>query len=186
MKAVRFTIKNTRFSIPILLIPVLLLCGCFGALVAGATIDSSLRGAGILPTNTLTPSATATATHTPTPAPPPTRTPTATATATPSPTAGPSPTPSATYTPAPTPTTKPSATPAPPTPTATPRTYIAPGAWRCAESLTGARYVGSSTMTFHDVNCRHVKDIAPHNRICFETREAAINAGYRPCGSCRP
>ncbi len=155
---------------------------------------------------------TPTATATPTPRPPTAtpRPPTATATAvtpsattTPAATATPRPpvataTPAATATPrpptatAPPPTEAPPPTDAPlpteaPAPTAVPdRNYIGPGAWMCPDSTAGAAYIGSSTQKFHKPTCSSVKQIADHNRVCFESREAAVNAGFEPCGRCNP
>jgi len=39
---------------------------------------------------------------------------------------------------------------------------------------------------FHIPACRWARQIQEAHRISFETREAAIEKGYVPCGSCRP
>lgn len=152
-------------------------------------------------TSTPTPTATAIATRTPRPSRTPTPRP---------PTATPRPS-TATFTPAATATARPAtATARPPTATAPPptevlppteaplpteapaptavpdRNYIGPGAWMCPDSTAGAAYIGSSTKKFHKPTCSSVKQIADHNRVCFESREAAVNAGFEPCGRCNP
>jgi len=89
----------------------------------------------------------------------------------------------------------PADTPVPPTevpqPTAPPAPpagdYLAPGVWRCPSSVEGAAYVGSAESDkFHYIWCRHAEKIDPGNRICFASREAAVNYGYAPCGVCDP
>jgi len=89
----------------------------------------------------------------------------------------------------------PADTPVPPTeapqPTAPPAPpagdYLAPGVWRCPNSVEGAAYVGSAESDkFHYISCRHAENIEPGNRICFASREAAVNYGYVPCGVCKP
>jgi hypothetical protein len=189
--------RETPLRISALAILAILSVGCFACSLIYNAADSSLRAVGILPTITLTPSVTPTATNTPTitstptSTATPTRTPTPTNTPTATSTAGPSPTPLPTHTATPTRTPTPApatATLRPPTATSVPvvRDYIGPGMWRCPDSLEGAAYVGSSTKKFHYPNCSSVKQIAPHNRVCFESRDAAINAGYTPCGNCHP
>ena len=77
---------------------------------------------------------------------------------------------------------EPTATPAPPA-----GDYLADGVWRCPGSMEGAAYVGSDKSDkFHYISCRHAKKIEPENRICFASREAAVNYGYAPCGVCCP
>jgi len=89
----------------------------------------------------------------------------------------------------------PSDTPVPPAeapqPTAPPAPpagdYLAPGVWRCPNSVEGAAYVGSAESDkFHYIWCRYAEKIDPGNRICFASREAALNYSYVPCGVCDP
>lgn len=48
-------------------------------------------------------------------------------------------------------------------------------------------YVGSTESDkFHYTDCRWAKTILDENVLYFYSREAAINAGYAPCGTCRP
>lgn len=49
------------------------------------------------------------------------------------------------------------------------------------------RYVGNlNSMKFHYSSCASVKDIMDKNIIEFSSREAAVQAGYTPCGRCDP
>jgi hypothetical protein len=156
-----------------------------------------------IPTNTATAIPTETplptATRRPTWTPRPTYTPGPTLTRAPLPTDTPAPPVEAT----PVPPTQPPATiaptapptvaptePPPPPPTDTPapaRDYLAAGVWRCPGDTTGAAYVGSSQSDkFHYLNCRWAKEIHDENRLCFESRDAAVNYGYIACGVCKP
>ena len=36
------------------------------------------------------------------------------------------------------------------------------------------------------IGCQHANKISAENRICFASREAAVNYGYVPCGGCKP
>jgi hypothetical protein len=154
-------------------------------------------------TSTSSPTYTATATASATPTSTATRTPTATASSTPT-------RQHSTATPLPSPTSLPTATPVPVAPTATripptvapptaspptpipptaapPRDYLGAGIWWCPNSLEGAAYVGSvGSDAFHYLGCSSVNRIAAHNRICYESREAAIAFGKRPCQRCYP
>jgi hypothetical protein len=77
---------------------------------------------------------------------------------------------------------QPTASPAPPA-----GDYLAAGVWRCSNSVEGATYVGSAQSDkFHYISCHHAEKIDPGNRICFASREAAVNYGYVPCGVCKP
>lgn len=206
----KLALGRVKTNVLVLLLALLLLCCGFQITVTA--VGNGLRSAGLLPT--LTPTATQTPTATPLPTrtpvptatrrptntPRPTHTPTATSTLTRVPTSTPTAaptvdaTPTSTFTPRPAATATPrptlaaTATPRPTLPpTAVPdRNYIGPGAWMCPESTAGAAYIGSGTQTFHKPGCSSVKQIADHNRVCFESREAAINAGFTPCGRCKP
>jgi hypothetical protein len=92
--------------------------------------------------------------------------------------------PTATLAPA---TQPPTETPQPVEPAPPSRDYLGAGVWRCPDSTEGAAYVGSTESDkFHYTGCRHAAKIDPGNRICFESREAAVNYGYSPCGVCKP
>lgn len=48
-------------------------------------------------------------------------------------------------------------------------------------------YVGNSaTGKFHRQSCSSAKKIKPSNRIPFDSRDAALNAGYNRCKRCNP
>lgn len=48
-------------------------------------------------------------------------------------------------------------------------------------------YVGNlDDHLFHEPNCREAKKLTAGNRIYFDTRDEAIDAGYRACKICRP
>ena len=50
-----------------------------------------------------------------------------------------------------------------------------------------APFVGSTERDkFHIPACRWARQIQEAHRIPFETREAALDKGYAPCGSCKP
>jgi PKD repeat protein len=49
------------------------------------------------------------------------------------------------------------------------------------------QYVASANSdVFHRLNCSYVAQIELENRIYFDTREAAIGSGRRPCSRCNP
>jgi hypothetical protein len=53
--------------------------------------------------------------------------------------------------------------------------------------VAGAYFVGSlKSDVFHKPSCFYVDRIKPDHLIYFDTYEAAINAGYRPCKRCIP
>jgi len=46
-------------------------------------------------------------------------------------------------------------------------------------------YIGNiSTSVFHKDDCSYLPDQA--NRVTYQTRQAAVDAGYTPCGHCKP
>ncbi len=50
-----------------------------------------------------------------------------------------------------------------------------------------ANYVASkNSKVFHLPSCRSAKRIAPENLVTYETRQAAIDSGKRPCKICAP
>ena len=46
--------------------------------------------------------------------------------------------------------------------------------------------INSNSMKFHSEGCRAEQKIRADHRVYLETREEAINAGYTPCGICKP
>ncbi len=54
-------------------------------------------------------------------------------------------------------------------------------------NATNAAYMGNSRVkVFHRLECKFHKKALRKNRIYFSSREEAINAGYRPCRTCKP
>lgn len=52
---------------------------------------------------------------------------------------------------------------------------------------TAQEYIGNAnTQKFHLPTCPSVGDIKETNRVSFSSREAAVSAGYEPCGRCKP
>ena len=49
---------------------------------------------------------------------------------------------------------------------------------------TGTCIGNVRTYVFHDEHCHYLPD--PMNRSCFDSRQKAIDAGYRPCRKCEP
>jgi len=50
---------------------------------------------------------------------------------------------------------------------------------------TGFQYIGNpKTKKFHLPTCSYLP--AENNRVYFDTRQEAIDAGYSPCGHCKP
>ncbi|MDP8217164.1 MAG: thermonuclease family protein, partial [Candidatus Theseobacter exili] len=48
-------------------------------------------------------------------------------------------------------------------------------------------YIGSiRSHKFHKPDCRYAKKISSKNRVCFKSRQDAIDTGYIPCKVCRP
>jgi hypothetical protein len=53
--------------------------------------------------------------------------------------------------------------------------------------ITEHKYVASkSSNVFHRPDCRWARNISPENLIEYKSREEAIQAGKRPCKSCKP
>ena len=75
------------------------------------------------------------------------------------------------------------ATPAPTTPVPAPTTeqpVASP-----PQSPSGETYIGNiNSLKFHAPSCRTLP--AEHNRVSFASRQAAVSAGYDPCGNCKP
>ncbi|MCE7700122.1 MAG: hypothetical protein K8E24_015280, partial [Methanobacterium paludis] len=53
-------------------------------------------------------------------------------------------------------------------------------------SASGAYIGNSNTKVFHHASCRYVSKMNSENKVSFNTRQDAINAGYRPCKVCDP
>jgi len=52
---------------------------------------------------------------------------------------------------------------------------------------TAFAYVGNtSSHKFHYEGCRAEQRIRADHRVHFDTREEAVDAGYTPCGICKP
>ncbi|MQL50853.1 hypothetical protein GFC01_00890 [Desulfofundulus thermobenzoicus] len=52
---------------------------------------------------------------------------------------------------------------------------------------SAGKYIGNSnSKKFHYPDCQWAQKISPSNRVEFNTREEAVNAGYQPCKVCRP
>ena len=50
-----------------------------------------------------------------------------------------------------------------------------------------ASYIGNSNSgIFHYSWCRYVGRMSENHKVFFDSREEAIDAGYRPCKVCRP
>jgi len=50
-----------------------------------------------------------------------------------------------------------------------------------------AGYVGNAnSKKFHRADCSYAAKMKPANRVAFNTRDEAINAGYVPCKRCNP
>ena len=63
----------------------------------------------------------------------------------------------------------------------------APGVWKCPDDVRGARLVGSLTSRkVHTPECGWVRRIAPENRVCFDSAQAACALGYHLCRICEP
>lgn len=53
------------------------------------------------------------------------------------------------------------------------------------DSPEEAAYIGNlNSKTFHTEACSNLP--AEKNRITFDSRDAAVDAGYKPCGNCKP
>ena len=53
--------------------------------------------------------------------------------------------------------------------------------------LEDTSFVGSeSSDKYHLCSCRYAKKIKPENIICFKDKKEAEDAGYVPCGVCKP
>lgn len=54
-------------------------------------------------------------------------------------------------------------------------------------TVLASAYVGNSnTKKFHYADCSSVGKMNSANRVAFNTRDEAVNAGYVPCKRCKP
>lgn len=54
-------------------------------------------------------------------------------------------------------------------------------------TVLASAYVGNAkTHKFHYADCSSVGKMNPNNRVHFNTRDEAVNAGYIPCKRCKP
>ena len=64
---------------------------------------------------------------------------------------------------------------------------IAPRTAAQDRALPEAVYIGNrNSQRFHYPDCASVVDMKPANQVLFQSREEAIEAGYTPCGRCKP
>ncbi len=65
---------------------------------------------------------------------------------------------------------------------------MAPWEWRHKDEDRGIGETGfhgnTSSHVFHKPGCKHYK--CRNCTVKFKTRDAAVSAGYRPCGICKP
>lgn len=53
--------------------------------------------------------------------------------------------------------------------------------------IIAANFIGNSnTMVFHYTSCSYAQKIKAEHRVDFDTRAAAVKAGYSPCKVCKP
>ena len=51
--------------------------------------------------------------------------------------------------------------------------------------LTGTFLASAYATHFHRENCKWAAEISPQNLIEFSSHEEAVEAGYKPCKTCR-
>ena len=50
-----------------------------------------------------------------------------------------------------------------------------------------ANYIGNkNSHVFHTSDCGSVQKMSEKNKVAFDSREAAVEAGYKPCSTCNP
>lgn len=48
-------------------------------------------------------------------------------------------------------------------------------------------YIGNrNSHVFHSASCNSVKNMSEKNKIVFQSRDEAIEKGYKPCSRCNP
>jgi micrococcal nuclease len=61
------------------------------------------------------------------------------------------------------------------------------GVWVCKDPKEDCLYVASkNSEVYHKIDCKWAKRITEKNLICFKSLEEVIEAGLRPCSTCRP
>jgi hypothetical protein len=50
----------------------------------------------------------------------------------------------------------------------------------------GAYIANSNTGKFHYAGCRYVRMMSPGNKVFYDSRDEAVDAGYVACKVCRP
>ncbi len=56
-----------------------------------------------------------------------------------------------------------------------------------SSSSDSGNYIGNSnTGKFHESSCKWGQKISEHNKVIFNSRNAAISQGYKPCKVCNP
>lgn len=56
-----------------------------------------------------------------------------------------------------------------------------------AATVLASEYIGNANSgKFHYADCRTVRKMNPANKVFFNTRDEAVNAGYVPCKVCAP
>jgi hypothetical protein len=68
----------------------------------------------------------------------------------------------------------------------TPPQYLADGVWKCPERASTELVGSQGGSRFHRSSCHAARRIEPRNRICFDSREAAVKDGRDPCRVCQP
>ena len=54
-------------------------------------------------------------------------------------------------------------------------------------TVLASSYIGNAnSRRFHYADCSSVNKMNPANRVSFNSRDEAINAGYVPCKHCKP
>lgn len=66
-------------------------------------------------------------------------------------------------------------------------TYSAGSSGEQNQAVSEVKYIGNkNSKKFHYDYCSSVANMSEKNRVCFESREEAVEEGYEPCGSCNP
>lgn len=56
-----------------------------------------------------------------------------------------------------------------------------------SQNIVDYTYIGSKNSDkYHKKNCRWVEKIEEENAVYFNSKEEAVQAGYKPCGTCKP
>lgn len=60
------------------------------------------------------------------------------------------------------------------------------GSSSSSSGSSGSYIANANTGVFHYASCYHVDRMNEENKVSYSSRQAAINAGYRPCKDCNP